>query len=232
MTAALVVKLAVCAFIVSAAGFVALARWLTARECITWGLAWALAAAGTSYALATGLPASMAIARADLERAPAALLALVPWVAGAALFLRYVRPGNISMRHALALALLAGVPAGVVALAAGSVGGATRSLRDCQGNLKAIAAATREYLRTHKTWPPQDNWVNELFPILPHRSVFRCPDRPEKAYDYHRPAPGSSMGTIVFECRHPFLSQRIVVRMDLRPSVEGMSPSIGRPVQP
>lgn len=220
MTAALFVKLAVGVGIVSAAVFAGLARWLAARKLTTPATAWGLVAAGTVYSLATALPASVAIARADVGRAPLAFMALVPWVIGAAVFLRYAQPSGLPVPYAVAFALFAAAPAATVAVAAGTVGGATRTLQECQGNLKAIARVTREYVKRHKAWPQESDWVNELFPLLPYRSVFRCPAHPERAYEYRRPTPASPPGTVVFECRHPFLAQQVVVRTDLQPEVE------------
>lgn len=223
MTAMIVMRVALVAAAVAVVGFVAVARRLCASEPPV--SQFSLVVAGVAGSLATFLavlPAVSLLARAAPSTAVVgAVVGLVPMalVAGA-LFLQYGR--MLSAAQHIGVGVMAGLPGLLLATGIGTVGGAVRSEKACEGNLMAIGHALKEYVADHGTWPLSTNWMDELLPYLPYPSVYRCPAASAVAYPYKCPPEDAGDDFAVIVCPHRFLGEEVVLRKDLKVETRGI----------
>ncbi len=224
MTALLVVRMALAAAAVLGLGYVVVARRMAARQAFS-GLSLVLTAVGGVGAAAmVVLPVATSIARADLARAPAALLVLLPLIAGFTALLALTERPRAPLGTTVGVVTLALLPSAVLAVGAGTVGAAVKVMRTCQGNLKAVASAFEEYVSRRGEWPASARWVDDLLVFLPAPKGFRCPAGQAEAYHYSAPKSSTPDDAAVIACPHPFLGKTVVLRKDLEVELRPIEP--------
>lgn len=224
MTALLVVRIALAAAGVLGVAYVVVAGRLVARQAFSALSLVLTAVGGVGAAAVVVLPVATSIARADLPRAPAAFLVLLPLIAGFTALLVLTERPRAPLSVTVGVVTLALLPSAAPAVGAGTVGAAVRVMHTCEGNLKAVGRAFGDYRSLRGKWPAPARWVDNLIVFLPAPKGFRCPARQAEAYRYSPPTSSTPDDAAIIACPHAFLGKTIVLRKDLRVEVRPIEP--------
>ena len=210
--------------VASAIGLVFYFRYLLRFMMVMWYEAGAVVVASTIFAFAAILPLANNLGRANPAQAPATFWLFLLWVGVVAGVTGVLMRPRLKAGDCLALAALSLLPGACIATPVGAVGGAMRTMHDCEGNLKALGVNFGRFVDDNKRWPNEDKWVVDIAPYLDFPRAFRCPSRSDRDYVYHKPPPGAKDDFVLISCTHPFVRKRIVLHKDENVTIDDLKP--------